>query len=259
MIYGYFDESGEPRDGHYVVAGFIGRKRDWKNFISLWTEARGDRGPLHMRDCRLGSHNAERRYGDLLKRLGKIPKAANLKPFSGSVRTADFADRTNGTIAAIVMQGYTLALSAMVEGILHGGLPRQDRIEFIFEEQIVFAQSRAEAFAYWRNLPDYKTHHGKSRIGKDSSMEKGSPLLEASDYLAYAILQNLIDSSSQKAVLTSPLLAEYDGDITHRTLAKEQADALLDRFMAATGVDSLPSMDREKKKYLTKMMKNSAN
>jgi hypothetical protein len=169
------------------------------------------------------------------------------------VRTTDYIHRTKGTIAEIVMAGYPIALSAMVDAILHSDLPKGDRIEFIFEEQVAFAYARASAFSYWRKMPEYRTHHGKSRIGKDSSIEKPSTLLQASDYLAYAILQHLINPDSQKAKLSSPILQEFS-QVDHRELAKTQADYLLDYFIQHTGSELAP-MDRDKKKYLTKRMK----
>jgi len=49
MIFGYFDESGESGDGFFVVAGFVGRRKDWKNFLMLWQKELGDRPPLHLK------------------------------------------------------------------------------------------------------------------------------------------------------------------------------------------------------------------
>ena len=207
MIFGYFDESGETGDGFVVVAGFVGQRKDWKKFLELWQKELGNRKSLHLASMRLGSRNATKKYGDLLLRLGTVPKRANLCAFAGSVQTAHYADRVKGTVAAIGMAGYSVALVAMVDAVLESKLlPKRERIEFTFEDQMVFAFPRASIFHNFRRVAKYKTHHGKSRIGKDSSMEK-RPLLEASDYLAYAMLQHLMDPDSQKSKLTNPIIS----------------------------------------------------
>jgi len=254
MIFGYFDESGEVGDGYYVVAGFIGRRRDWKKFIPLWKEALGDRSSLHMAELRLGSNSAQRRCGDVLKALGEVPRTVGLKAFSGSVRTSDFSQRTNGTIAEIIMKGYPLALCGMLEAVMQSNIPRHDRIEFTFEEQVEFAKVRAQAFSYWRTIPEYKSHHGRSRIAKDASIEKGSVLLEPADYLSYALLQKLIDPQSQKALLTSPIL-DGDGYGSGRHLTAEQANYLLDTFEQQSGGQLTP-MHPDAKKYLNSRLRN---
>lgn len=189
MIFGYFDESGESGDGHFVVAGFVGRRKDWKSFLRLWKEAKGDHGPLHLKEMRLGSAAAPRRYAEFLDKLGSVPHEARLHAFAGSCRTSDYADKVKGTIAAITMAGYNLALVSLIDAVLQSKkLPKRDRIEFIFEDQLEFGELRTQNFRKFRNLDQYKTHHGLSRIAKDSSQAKDI-LLEASDYLSYAILQ----------------------------------------------------------------------
>jgi hypothetical protein len=254
MIYGYFDESVEDGDGYYVVAGFVGRKRDWKKFAVLWPEALGDHGPLHIKELRLGSSKAPKRYGELLERLARVPPACNLRPFVGSVRTGDYRDRIKGTVADLVLSGYTTALTAMVGGILESDLPKRDRIEFIFEQQVEYAVSREMAFKNWRESAHYKTHHGNSRIGKNASMEKGT-LLEASDYLAYAILQQLIDHESQKASLTVPIIRQYP-KMDHRKLDRASANHLID--LASDQAGGLPAMDRNMKAELKRIMKEES-
>lgn len=254
MIFGYFDESGaQSGEGFVVVAGFIGKRKDWKNYLKLWREELGPRKSLHMKKLRLGWPQAPKRYGDLLRRLGSVPHRANLKAFAGSVSTAHYAKRIKGTIAEIGLAGYEVALVAMVDAILESKkIPRRDRIEFAFEDQKEFAVSRALTFHRLRREAGYKTHHGKSRVGKDSSMEKG-PLLEASDYLAYAVLQHLLDSESQKAELTSPILSNC-APIAHTTVTVENVDYLINLVYPG---DEIPTMNRDKKAFILDKMKKA--
>ena len=250
MIFGYFDESVEHGDGFVVVAGFVGRRKDWKNFLKLWRKELGDRQSLHLSAMRLGSPIAPKRYGDLLRRLGSVPHQSNLHAFAGSVRTAHYADRIKDTVAELTLAGYCVSLVAMVDAVLESkALPKRDRIEFTFEDQMEFAIPRAALFRGFRQLEKYKTHHGKSRVGKDAAMAK-SPLLEASDYLAYAILQQLINPDSQKAQLTAPMLLASN-PIGYTEVTNENIDPLIQHVHP----EGIPMMDRDKKADLLQQLK----
>lgn len=251
MIFGYFDESGESGDGFFVVAGFVGRLEDWKIYLKLWRKEMGARPSLHLADMRLGHANAQRRHGDLLHRLALVPAKANLIGFAGSVSTAPHADRIKGTIAQLGLSGYSIALTALVDAILQSRkLPKRERIEFTFEDVPQFAVPRAATFHDLRQSKEYKTCHGNSRIGKDSAMEKG-PLLEASDYLAYAILQQLVDAESPQAKITARIL-EASKPIGHVEITKENVDFLIGDVY---GEGAIPYMDRAKRAYILGKMK----
>lgn len=253
MIFGYFDESGENGDGFFVVAGFVGRLEDWKKYLKLWRKQMGSKPSLHLADMRLGHQNAPRRHGDLLRRLGSVPSQANLIAFAGSVQTSAHADRIKGTVAELGLNGYSIALTAMVDAVLQSRkLPKRQRIEFTFEDLPQFAVSRATTFYDLRQDDEYKTCNGKSRIGKDSAMEK-SPLLEASDYLAYAVLQHLINPDSQRAKLTSPIL-EASKPIGHVEITKDNVEYLMGTVYG-DHEGPLPAMDRDKKAYILDKMK----
>lgn len=248
MIYGYFDESAENGEGFFVVAGYVGRKRDWKLFLELWKKELGNRPYLHMKELRLGRVRHPDRYKDLLARLGKVPQQASLKAFAGSIRTSDYADRVKGTVAQLSLAGYTVALLAMVDSVLQSpDIPKHDRIEFAFEDQIEFAIPRAATFRELRKDDSYKTHHGKSRVGKDSAMA-ASMILEASDYLSYAILQQLTDPKSNKARLTEPILAASQ-PIGHTEITAENVDQLIENVYPQSEGD-IPKMDWAKKQYI---------
>jgi len=253
MIFGYFDESAEQGDGYVVVAGFIGKKRNWRSFRERWVEVTGGE-PIHLKEMRLGSNKAPRRYGKLLSNLALIPAGTGLRPFVGSVKTSDYAGSVRGTVAELVLKGYPIALLAMVDGILNSDFSKRDRIEFIFEQQIEFDTARSRVFEFLISDPAYRTHHNKSRIAKYSVSER-SVLLEASDYLAYAVLQQLIDSSSQKAALTAPLLAQYGG-ITHREFAKEQAVDLIGMLRENQDGTINTPLDNDRKAFIKDALKN---
>ena len=253
MITGYFDESGGESDGFVVVAGFVGRVDDWKKYLKMWRRELGNRPSLHLKEMRLGSESGARRYGDLLRRLGSVPSKAGLLPFVGSVSLAHTA-KAKGTIAEIALAGYNVALVAMVDAILGSKrLPKRERIEFTFEDQVHFAIPRASMFHSYRQVEKYKTCPGKrSRIGKDSSMAK-DPLLEASDYLAYAMLQHLIDPASGKATVTAPILESTKAFMNHNEITKENVDHLLEIVFG----EEIPAMDWNKRIFFLEEMRKS--
>jgi hypothetical protein len=255
MIFGYFDESGEPGPGYFVVSGFVGKRKDWQTYSRLWKEAKGSFGPLHLAKMRLGSKVAPQRYGDLLLRLGSIPQQANLQAFAGSVRTSDYVSKVQGTIAEITMAGYNVALVSLLNAVLESHkIPKRERVEFIFEDQFEFAELRAQNFRKFRKLDRYKTHHGLSRIGEDKSMAKDE-LLEASDYLSYAILQQLIDPESQKSKLTEPILKSAK---TEHTQITEEDSAELLKVVFGDDLSQIPKMDRLKKRFIRSKIANYA-
>ncbi len=247
MILGYFDES--EHDGYFLVAGFVGNRRQWKTLVAEWKSVRGDRGPLHMKTMRLSSPYAPRRHEAHLRDLGAIPACVGLKPFVGFVRSDDLNALVKGTIAEVVLSGYHVAIHALVDAILDSDIPKRDRIEFLFEEKSGVEVGVAQAFYQFENSPDFKAHHGKSRIAKHSFIAKAT-IMEPSDYLAYACLQQLIDADSQQARLTSPMLKAYPR-ISSKQLSLEQAQFLLSDTLPGKP----PLMDRDRKAYLKDRLK----
>lgn len=82
-------------------------------------------------------------------------------------------------------------------------------------------------------------------------MEKG-PLLEASDYLAYAILQQLRDPDSQKAKITAPII-EANQPMGHVMVDKENVDYLIRQVYG----EEIPPMDRDKRAFILQELKKS--
>lgn len=255
MIYGYFDESGCKNKPFVVIAGYVGRLKDWGKYLQMWRKEMGGRPSLHLADMRLGSRSADRKYGDLLRRLGSVPGRANLRAFAGSVWTAPHAERIKRTIAEIGLSGYSVALTAMVDAVLQSeGLPKSERIEFTFEDQLEFAVPRAATLRAFRQSDQHKTCPGnRSRVGKERSMEKG-PLLEASDYLSYALLQQLLEPNSQKAKLTKPII-ECSQPIGHTMVDDVNMASLIEHTYGG----DIPRMDRYRRAFIIQEMKKSLN
>jgi hypothetical protein len=149
------------------------------------------------------------------------------------------------------MAGYNVALVSLINAVLESKqIPKRDRIEFIFEDQIEFSQARTQNFNQFRKLERYKSHHGLSRIARDSSQAKDI-ILEASDYLSYAVLQQLIDPESQKSKLTEPILRP--AKVEHTVITEENTSQLLE-LVYGSDLSTIPKMDKAKRKFILKNM-----
>ena len=219
MLTIYVDESVDDVTGMYVVGGYLGDKKQWTSYVEEWKEALKPRVSLHLSTLRLNSKGAPRRYGPLLERLGTVPKNCALRPFVGSVCARDYKDRFSGTILENSMKGYVLAILALMDE-LGSYLPHGERVEVIFEQNIVYAELRERAMIFWQNYWPRKAPRGKSLLAKWSSIEK-CILTEASDYLCYALHQSDAAGDSQKALLTSPILSQ---EIVRNHRSKQNVD-----------------------------------
>jgi hypothetical protein len=124
MLRGYFDESGHETKEWVCLAGFIGTKEQWVDFLTKWRAGLRQRPTLHMRNLRWKQERTKR----LLARLGPIPHACGLDGARGVVRVSDYADLVTGTDDERVYKGYIACLMPMVELILKG-VPSDERIE----------------------------------------------------------------------------------------------------------------------------------
>jgi len=139
----------------------------------------------------------------------------------------DYKHRVSGTAAEVIMEGYPLALLAMLDVLPHC-LPKGERVEVIFEQQVAHAAQRERAMICWND--NHNMINGKPIIAKWISTEK-SVFTEASDYLCYALYQRDADKTSQKALLTSPILDAQRYRRNHTR--KEAVDRWLDQILAA--------------------------
>ncbi|MGA2902529.1 MAG: hypothetical protein ABSD98_01750 [Candidatus Korobacteraceae bacterium] len=223
MLKLYLDESIDDGTGMCVVAGFLGTKRQWSDYLKAWPETLKPRKSIHVSDLRLGWRGAPRRYGSLLASLGEIPAKCRLRAFSSSICRKDYADRISGTALELLMeQGYVQSILALMDELVKNIHPNE-RVEVVFEAQEIHAILRERAMILWHKL--HRTTSGWSVLAKWSSMPKCT-LTEAPDYLCYAMQQSYLDPGSQKASLTTPILKH--GVITVRK-NKEEIDAMLRR------------------------------
>lgn len=204
MLSLYLDESLHGPTGMYIVAGFIGRESQWKEFCTRWRIELAPRPSLHMAGLRLGTANAPKRLGEMLARLGKIPRDCGLVPIAGSVCRNDYLNRVLGTALEILMEGYVLAVIALLDE-LGARLPTGERVKVFFEEQHAHAEQLRRAMHFWKTR--HRVPSGWSVIAEWGVLRKGTRL-EAADYLCYALQQENIDPTSQKATLTAPILAD---------------------------------------------------
>jgi hypothetical protein len=187
---------------------------------------------------RLGSKRAKDKYGDLLKRIGNVPKRCGLKPFVGSICEQDHRRMVSGTALEVIMEGYVLAILAMLDGLVRH-VSTGERLEVIFERQETYAAQRERALIHWQNT--HRRKSGKSILAKWGSIDK-SILTEASDYLCYALYQRSVDPKSQKSILTSPILEQ---NYSRYHVTKERAEGWIKDALAERGAMGIRKLTPE--------------
>jgi hypothetical protein len=222
MLTAYLDESFEgDKHGHAVIAGFLGNKESWEMLPHKWREALGDKESLHMKKLRW----KEDRHKELLERLGSVPHACGLRPVYASIRVGEYINDLEDYSVREFTEGYFVALMGVASSILLA-LPKGERVEFIFESQIRYAAVREHALEIMSKNKAIRGRRGRSALAKWGSIPK-SILLEPADYLAYAILQILIDKDSLKSRLCSPILNANPKPIGGR-MSKEHVQHFLE-------------------------------
>lgn len=243
MLTIYLDESFNAKNGMCIVAGYLGKQKCWNKYVKAWKDARGTDRPLHLDKMRLAAKGAPKKYKDLLKRLALIPKDCGLKPFAGSICEQDYKYLVSGTVLEVIMPGYVLAILALMDG-LFTHLRSDERVNVIFEQQVIYADQRERAMILWNSLPKHRISNGKPVVVKWSSIEKCA-LTEASDYFCYAMCQRDTDRSSQKAILTAPILDAQRYVRNH--YRKETVEGWLKEIAAKR---SIPTLTAENKKLI---------
>ena len=234
------DESIDDKTELCLVAGYLGNKRQWSDYVNAWCKERHPRKSLHVADMRLGSPQAPKRHGDLLSRLGIVPEKCGLRAFSGSICRKDYCNKVSGTVLEIMMDGYVLSILALMDVVAKNIHPNE-RVEVFFEEQEAHAVLRERAMIAWRKI--HKTKSGWSVLARWGSVPKGT-LTEASDYLCYALQQFFVDQTSQKAILTASILKQ---DIIGNHTSKETIDEWL-RIVSSTRV--IPKLTAENRQAI---------
>ena len=221
----YMDESMEPNDGFVVIAGFVGNKSAWVRCGRRWRKELGARGPLHMKELRGWNDD---RHRSLLERMGTIPAACGLSLVYVSLRVGDYRDMIEGTLTELSNEGYIMAMRILVIRILQS-LPPGQRLEVICETQNAFAARREFALRLLTEMPTHQDRHGMPKLAKWSSAPK-STLFEPCDFAAYALLQQLREPNSHKAILCSPILTRPAPFSLH--IGREEMRGYMDKMKA---------------------------
>jgi hypothetical protein len=255
MVTIYLDESCEESNGCWVVAGYLGNKDNWKKYLLAWPKAlKPFKSPLHLKTLRLGSAAGARRCGPVLKRLGPIPVECGLRGFVGSAIEKEYRSKVVGTSLELLMGGYMMALMAVMDGVLDK-IPQGERVEVIFEDQLTYAAERARAMAFLSRHPDYQTQAGPV-VAKWSSMPKGV-LTDASDYLSYAFLKQLMDHKSKKAILCAPIVKQQKLVWVHRNVDDiERSVRFVKESRQASGKDSSLKISEQDRKRISKIIRS---
>jgi hypothetical protein len=222
MLTAYFDESFESPRGYAVMAGFLGNKEAWAKCAKEWREGLGAKASLHMNTLRWKNDRPK----DLLQRLGPIPHRCGLRPIYSSVKVSDYITDLPEYATKGFTKGYFIALMGVTVSVLME-IPRGQRVEFIFEEQSEFAAVREHALSIMAKNPVLRGRRGKSKLAKWSSTPKSS-LLEPADYLAYAIMQCLVDPDSDRSRLCRPIFGNKKVKMIGGRMGKEQVAKILE-------------------------------
>lgn len=204
----YLDESGHEADGFVVIAGFLGSEAQWDAFERDWLLHLGATTAFHIRKQRWGKPPTKER----LARLATIPYRHGLVPVVGAVKVSDYRDLPANVAETYSTQGYLLPLYPIIIGVVQA-TPSTERINWIFEEQV---QYEAEARNIFRVLAEKL---GRARFGTISYVSKADTCLtQPADFLAFAVLQDLRDPTSEKAQWCRPILGSrsYIGKIVDR-------------------------------------------
>jgi hypothetical protein len=200
MLTAYLDESVESPHGYTVMAGFLGNESQWKVFTEKWKSALRPKRHLHMRKLRWNGDRHKR----MLEDLAAVPYECGLLSMYSSVKVSEYEDKIPKFKTKAFAKGYFVTLVGLAASVLHA-IPKNERVEFVFEEQREFAAVREHALGIIATSPVLRRKQGNSALAKWSSVPKSS-LLEPSDYLAYAVMQNLVDPKSIRSRLCLPIL-----------------------------------------------------
>ena len=205
MLTAYVDESGHEGKGWMSLAGFLGNESNWNDFVPKWRSALGpQRKFLHMSSLRWNKDSTRR----LLARLGPIPNDCKLEPVFTGVKYADYEDLVSGTPEMKALKGWLACLTPLVMQTLRG-IPEDERLELVFEEQSEYAPYAELALRCFCILdkPWKRTKDGRAKLAKWSFVPKGSTLMsDPADYFAYALRELWTDPTSKRTDWCKPIL-----------------------------------------------------
>ena len=198
MLTFYLDESGHETLDHVVVAGFFGTDEQWDAFDPDWLAALRGNTTFHAKSLRWNNEATKRR----LATLSAIPYGHGLRSIVGSVCVSDYADLLKNKAEEYVNQGYVLCLNPILSDVSYR-VPETEHVRWVLEEQHDYAQAALEVFR------QYAFMHGQARFSDVSFVPKyATARLHPADLLAYAILQQVRDPKSKKALWSKPIIGD---------------------------------------------------
>ncbi len=181
MLTAYIDESVESPHGYTVMAGFLGDESQWTVFAEKWEKALLPKRHLHMNKLRGWKSD---QHKQMLEKLAAVPYECGLQSLYSSVNVSEYENKIPAFKTKAFAKGYFVTLVGLAAAVLDA-IPKNERVEFVFEEQKEFAAVREHALGLMAKSPTLQRKQGNSALAKWSSVPKSS-LLEPSDYLAYA-------------------------------------------------------------------------
>ena len=127
--------------------------------------------------------------------------------FTG-VKYADYEDLVSGTPEMKALKGWLACLTPLVMQTLRG-IPEDERLELVFEEQSEYAPYAELALRCFCILdkPWKRTKDGRVKLAKWSFVPKGSTLMsDPADYFAYALRELWTDPTSKRTDWCKPIL-----------------------------------------------------
>ena len=222
MLTAYLDESGQDSKDWVFIAGFLGNDEQWQKCATDWKTALGQKSRLHMRELRWNHPRTAR----LLAKLGPIPRNAGLEPVLGGVRVSHYADLIAGGIEEKLLNGYVAALYPLLIQMLKW-IPRNERVEIVFEEQqryAPFANAMLGSLAALRIPAEVMlTRDGLPKLAGWKFVPKESTILtQPADFLAYATTQVYRDRNSERAKMCMPIVGDEDATVIGKVLSRHE-------------------------------------
>ena len=245
MYTAYLDETGQQANGWIFVAGFLGNKEQWDNFVPRWQKALGpQRKRLHMNELRWKKPATKK----LLAALGPVPEACGLKAVAGGVKYSDYEDLIEGTIVEKLSEGYLWSLFPLVLNIIKY-IPADEGVELILGAQAEYKERSLDFLALMAKTivedPIYltsRTPSGLSKLAKWGFVPPESTiLLDPSDYYAYALAHYHQDPTSQRTEWCTPILdAEHGMPYIGRILSRDEIRGQITRGIEKLLLEGIP-------------------
>lgn len=201
------------RDKPFVIAGYLGRARDWMEFEGYWNLALKREGLpfFHMADC----ENKHGEYSDMEQRererlqrvfIGIITKFKVMGVAAGVSQDALLEARKELSKYVVDRGGrrykiepylfaFELCLNRMAAYV--ESLPPHEQIAFVFDEQNEFEGKAHKARNLLATREEYRNRH-RIVFTYDTKTKSGFVPIQAADILAYEVMRELRDPGTTR-------------------------------------------------------------